>query len=269
MAELSEAEIQDWAVRIIDQPHRPRRRLRLRVAAPLREVARADVMTGAGAVAAWRFGEGPAVMLIHGSRDDHTLWTPLIERLLSRGRAVVAIDLPGHGHSQAEHVGIASAADAILDVERALGPIDAVVGHSLGVLVAIRALGEGLGATAAVMIAAPLPSRPDLAKRRFADLDPDLPASVKARIAKLLVERDQREPIGDRFDPEEEAAKLRARALFVHCEDDELWPPATSYALASHWSGARVEVTRGLGHRAVARNAKVVTRMADFLGHEH
>ena len=262
MAELTEAEIQDWAIRVID---RPRRRPRLRVAAPLREVARTDVMTGVGPVAAWRYGEGPAVMLIHGSRDDHTLWTPLIERLVGAGRALVAVDLPGHGHSQSDHVGITPSADAILDVERALGPIEAVVAHSLGVLVSIKALGKGLHAGAAVLIAAPLPTRPELARRQFMPIDPDLPASVKLRITELMAERDRRASVHDRFNPEGEAAGLRARALFIHCDDDELWPPAASQALADCWAGSRLEVTHGLGHRAIARDAKVVRRVVGFL----
>jgi pimeloyl-ACP methyl ester carboxylesterase len=264
MAELSEAEIQDWAIRIIDQPERPRRRPRLRVAAPLRDVAGHDVPTAVGLVSAWRSGLGPAVLLVHGSRDDHSLWTPLIDKLLAQGRAVLAVDLPGHGHSQADNAGVLENAAAILEVVRVLGPVDAYVGHSLGVMVGVRSLSKGLEVQSAVMIAGPLPSRPELARKRFFEIKPDVPAPVVSRITELLAERN-RHAAADRFDPEVAVAKFQARALFLHCQDDELWLPEASHALASRWPGAIVEVTHGLGHRAIARDGGVVARVADFL----
>ena len=52
-----------------------------------------------GDLCSWRLGSGPAVMLVHGWQDDNSLWSPLIDELDRRGRALVAFDLPGHGAS--------------------------------------------------------------------------------------------------------------------------------------------------------------------------
>ncbi len=44
------------------------------------------------------FGEGPAMVLLHGFLESSTMWERLIPQL-SKNNFVVAIDLPGHGKS--------------------------------------------------------------------------------------------------------------------------------------------------------------------------
>lgn len=45
-------------------------------------------------------GEGPAVLLLHGSPDTHTVWSEIVVRLATRFRCI-APDLPGYGRSRA------------------------------------------------------------------------------------------------------------------------------------------------------------------------
>ncbi|MBI4884795.1 MAG: alpha/beta hydrolase [Actinobacteria bacterium] len=82
-------------------------------------------------------GEGAAVVLIHGITECRQVWQPLIAPLAERYR-VVAVDLRGHGESEA-----GDAYDPITlagDVAETLAHLDAqsplVVGHSLGGVVA-------------------------------------------------------------------------------------------------------------------------------------
>ena len=106
----------------------PRRRARPRIAPGLMD-AEHRMIDG---IAAWRLGEGPAVLLVHGWEDDNSLWTPLIDALAPYGRAVVALDLPGHGFSEGDRAPLLLSAAAIAKVADAFGPIDAAVGHSFG-----------------------------------------------------------------------------------------------------------------------------------------
>jgi len=83
----------------------------------------------------------PALVFIHGSAMDHTMWALPARHFTRHGRAVLAVDLPGHGRSGGTPlVSIEALADwvtALLDaagVERA-----ALVGHSMGSLVALDA----------------------------------------------------------------------------------------------------------------------------------
>lgn len=81
----------------------------------------------------------PALVFIHGSAMDHTMWALPARHFARHGRGVLAVDLPGHGRSEGDPLAsVEEVADwivALLDaagVERA-----ALVGHSMGSLVAL------------------------------------------------------------------------------------------------------------------------------------
>lgn len=79
-------------------------------------------------------GEGPAVVLLHGTSASHAVWEPVVEELRSRA-TVIALDQRGHGRSDkpATGYGAAEFADDVITVLDALGiPRAIVAGHSLG-----------------------------------------------------------------------------------------------------------------------------------------
>ncbi|MDQ0744774.1 pimeloyl-ACP methyl ester carboxylesterase [Clavibacter sp. B3I6] len=80
------------------------------------------------------------VGLVHGLGGDGATWAPLVDRLVATGRfTVTTVDLRGHGRSdRAAGYGIEDMAD---DVAASLPRgLDAVVGHSLGGSVLVRAV---------------------------------------------------------------------------------------------------------------------------------
>jgi pimeloyl-ACP methyl ester carboxylesterase len=79
------------------------------------------------------------VLFIHGTGQDHTIWV-LPTRYFSRhDRNVLAVDLPGHGRTGGKALeSIEAIADWAIQLLDAAGlTTAAVVGHSLGALVAI------------------------------------------------------------------------------------------------------------------------------------
>ena len=80
----------------------------------------------------------PELVLIHGGAQNAHTWDTVA---LALGRPLVAVDLPGHGHSDhrpAHNYGPASMADDVAVAIEALAPrTEAVVGMSLGGLTAI------------------------------------------------------------------------------------------------------------------------------------
>ena len=113
-------------------------------------------------------GEGaPVAVLIHGAGMDGTVWQLQSRYLAHRGIRVLAVDLPGHGHSGGEALGaVAEMADWVAqfmdaaDVGKAF-----VAGHSMGALVALEVAArhpEKVSGVGLLGAAAEMPVHPDL-----------------------------------------------------------------------------------------------------------
>lgn len=87
------------------------------------------------------------IVFIHGAGLDHTVWVPFARYFAYHGYNALAPDLPAHGRSHAQALGsIDDLAQWIADMAQAAGAERvALVGHSMGSLIALRAaamLGE-------------------------------------------------------------------------------------------------------------------------------
>ncbi len=108
-----------------------------------------------------------ALIFLHGAGMDHTVWSFQARHLAHRGRAVLALDFPGHGRSAgAVRRTIGDMAAWVADVLDALGVKEAVLaGHSMGSLAAIEAaarLGPRVQGLALIGTAARMAVHPDL-----------------------------------------------------------------------------------------------------------
>ena len=85
--------------------------------------------------------EKETVLFIHGTGQDHSIWVLPTRYFARHDRNVLAVDLPGHGRSGGEALkSVEAMADWVVQVLDATGlATTAVVGHSLGSLVAIAA----------------------------------------------------------------------------------------------------------------------------------
>jgi pimeloyl-ACP methyl ester carboxylesterase len=85
-------------------------------------------------------GSGPVVLLVHGLGANWQNWLTTVPELVGAGHRVIALDLPGFGHSEMPAGGISipgygRTLGAVLDARGVRGPV-AVVGSSMGGLVA-------------------------------------------------------------------------------------------------------------------------------------
>ena len=105
-------------------------------------------------------GDGPPVLFLHGWSDSADTWRPVLDRLRRRGRAAVALDLPGYG--TATHLDTEEPILAQLDrftraaVIRFAGDGRVILaGNSLGGCAALRAAEEPSLPVAGVIPIAP------------------------------------------------------------------------------------------------------------------
>src|SRR5512140_1656761 len=82
-------------------------------------------------LAAWTWGRGPAVVLVHGWGGRVAQMRAFVPSLVAAGHRVVVFDGPAHGASGGRSTSIPAFADAIAAVVRATGA-RAVIAHSMG-----------------------------------------------------------------------------------------------------------------------------------------
>jgi pimeloyl-ACP methyl ester carboxylesterase len=227
----------------------------------LRRAERFTVRANGQAVAAYRWGTGPAVLCTHGWWSHAGRFAVLGDALVAAGHSVIAFDAPGHGRSAGWRATMPEFARALEAVAAHAGGVDAVVGHSLGGAATVYALSRGLAARRAVVLAAPtdLQSWADRFRDAFR-----LPPAVYARMQENLIRR-----IGvgweDLIIPTL-ASRVTVPGLVVHCDDDPDVAIAEGEALTAAWPAATLYRTSDLGHRAILRDPVVVARVVEFVG---
>jgi pimeloyl-ACP methyl ester carboxylesterase len=104
----------------------------------------------------------PCVVFIHGALHDHSVWALLARWFAHHGHAVLAVDLPGHARSAGPPLpSVTALADWVLALLDATGVrAAALVGHSMGSLIALEAAGRAPErATRLVMIGTAYPMK--------------------------------------------------------------------------------------------------------------
>jgi pimeloyl-ACP methyl ester carboxylesterase len=239
----------------------PKRRAEPRLAPALESVEKQVVPSSQGGLAAWRVGEGPAVLLVHGWEDDNSLWAPLIDALVERDRALVVFDLPAHGFSEGEWGLGPQAADGLAAVAAALGPIDAVVAHSFGAGGVMLAMSEGdLTVDRLVLVAPPL--RTGNRWLRYAER---LGVSEDVAFAAQAIYEERIGPARASFDFRGELTDLDVDLLMIHSADDERFALSDSEEVVRKCRRGELVVVEGLSHRRTARDPGVVARVAAFV----
>jgi pimeloyl-ACP methyl ester carboxylesterase len=210
-------------------------------------------------IAVFASGEGPPLLLVHGTTADHTTWRATAPALEPAYR-VHAIDRRGRGASgdgerpytiELEYDDLAAVADAVAD--EAGSPVD-VVGHSYGGRVG---LGAALrtGSIARLVVYEGAPSPPGGEGYR--------PGGVEDRIAGLIAAGDRDGALETFFReivrmPEEELAAYRAnpvwpvRVAAVHTSLREIEAEGSPAASLEALGGVTIPVLQVLGGASAA-----------------
>ena len=240
---------------------KPRRHVRPPPALSL-PLADQRIDLGDGLVA-WRWGQGPLVLLVHGFEGNRAQFAAIVEALVERGYAAVALDVPAHGESAGDEL---TAVKFIAAIERTLaqlGPVHAVIGHSLGAAMSLYSVAHTGGVGRVALISAPSSLKREL--NRFAAAVGLSERGTAAFIAS--VEAHVGRPATD-FDVRRIAGKVDLPLLLVHDQNDRQVPVLESARTAHALPGAELMVTRGLGHNRLLADPVVVRAVVDFVAQE-
>lgn len=215
-------------------------------------------------VAAWRWGEGPTVLLVHGWEGRGAQLGAFVEPLVEAGMSVVAFDAPGHGDSPGHRLFLSDMADCVGQlgehVEGSWGRVHAVIAHSFGSAATMLAHQRyGFDAPRNVFLApAAMASR---AVGGFAELLALEEADKQALADRLTVES------GVTFEELDVAALVGGRdagLLIIHDEEDREVSYEQARILSSSWPSAQLVSTLGLGHRRILRDPAVVAEAVTY-----
>jgi pimeloyl-ACP methyl ester carboxylesterase len=226
-----------------------------------------EVTSQGATVRGRRWGTGPVVYLVHGWGGNAAQLGPFVAPLVAAGFAVVAHDALSHGLSDSGPSGPRSSdgmqmGRALDDVAALHGPAHAVVAHSMGALATGLALQHGWLGTGRLALIAPMV--------RIGDHVPVLQAALGfgSRTRVRLEARAHRRvglPI-EAVDLHRIADEIeRPELLVIHDHGDREAPYDSTVSLVSHWAGARLSSTDGLGHRRLLREPGIVRQVVAFV----
>lgn len=204
--------------------------------------------------------ERPVVLLVHGWAGSGAQMLALGEALAGAGFDPVLLDFPGHGRSGGWRSTLPQFARALFAAAARLGPLHAVVAHSLGGLAATHASARGLPVGRLALLA---PSAPPAAFLAWFAHSFGLAQGLAERM-RDQIERREGVRLAE-FEPAWLGARVAQPVLVLHDEGDRVAPHAASLRLAASLQAGHLVSTRGLGHRRLLDDAQVAARVLEHL----
>jgi pimeloyl-ACP methyl ester carboxylesterase len=226
-----------------------------------------SVQVGATEIVTYTWGKGPVVLLVHGWSGRGTQLGAFVAPLVEAGYQVVTFDAPAHGASPGKQTNILEIATSIHAVSEDIGPLQAVVGHSLGaaaILVAETKLGPQ--ADCFVLIGCFAYGRHLTAG--FGRLL-QIPGPILAQMVQLMHESFEGRLDWDNLSIPDMARTSRVPILIIHDKGDQEIPYIDAEVIAHACTQCELWGTEGLGHYKILRNAAVVEQVVSFVRMQH
>lgn len=214
-----------------------------------------------GELSVYSWGEGPVVLLVHGWSGRAVQLGAFAQPLVGAGFRVVAFDAPAHGQSSGKQTNIFRVIEAMNLVVKETGPVHAIICHSFGAMVTARALATGLNTKKVVCISPP--ANTNFIIDSFCQalkVSQDTQAAFIKKIQNKFG-NDVLTLIATEFN----AKVVSIPALIIHDKNDKEVPWQQGEQLSRVWSGSRLKLTEGLGHRRILRNEAVINMAVDFI----
>lgn len=216
-------------------------------------------------VRGWRFNKegSKKVMIIHGFESSVINFDRYIKPLVSKGYEILAFDAPAHGRSSGRFINAPLYKKMILEVNRHFGPVHSFLAHSFGGMAVSLAL-EEISHTSSYRLAlvAPATETPTAIDSffQFLKLDP----ALRPEFDKLIFKRSGVTPAW--YSIKRAMKHIQAEVLWFHDEEDDTTPLADALKVKEeNYPNVHFVITKGLGHRRIYRDSKVIKAIIEFL----
>ncbi len=200
------------------------------------------------------------ILLVHGWSGRGTQLVKIADALLEKGYSTISFDAPAHGKSGSKTTLMLEFIESILEVEKAHGPFEFAVGHSLGGMSILNAIKKGLQVEKAVVIGSGN-SVINIVNTFVEKIG--LPNKVAVLMRKSFEKKYQFDM--ESFSAYEAAKEVRIPVLVIHDNNDEDIPVSEAHHLAENLSDKEVLITNNLGHRKILGDSNVIAKIVEFL----
>lgn len=211
-------------------------------------------------VPVWSWGNGPAVLMVHGWEGYGLQFRKFIKPLVEKGYRVLTFDAPAHGECDGKQSDLPEFAETIRKIETTVGAFHGIIAHSLGGAAATLALGNGVSAKCVVLISSPASTENVMAE--YATIF-NLSDEVKQRMGETILQRFGK-PMED-FSPVKIAKKLKTPVFIVHDQGDKMVKYEDALTLSAALPQPKLLVTEGLGHKRILYHRQVIDSCIRFL----
>jgi pimeloyl-ACP methyl ester carboxylesterase len=209
----------------------------------------------------YSYGTGSRnILLIHGWSGRGTQMVKIADALVEKGFKIISFDAPAHGKSTGKRTLMPEFIQSILEIEKKYGPFEYAIGHSLGGMSLLTVLKQGFPIKKAIIIGSG-----DIIQDIIddfvlkLDLKPNIGLMLKAYFE--TKSNESMENYASHFN----ADKISIPLLIIHDENDIDVPVKAAYHIDSYISQSELYITKGLGHRKILGDKKVIQKCLDYL----
>jgi pimeloyl-ACP methyl ester carboxylesterase len=208
-------------------------------------------------------GSAKKILILHGFESSIKKFDQYINNFVKKGYEVLAFDAPGHGESGGKRITIPLYVDMIKYIFTTYGPIQSFLSHSLGSISVAHFL-ESVkhDKETKLVLIAPATETVTSVDRFFEYLQLD--DEVRKEFDGLIYEKTGYRT--EYYSMKRAAKKIKASVLWFHDEEDAVTPIGDVIKVKEdNHKNIDYIFTKGLGHRNIYRDSKVMKQVVEFL----
>ena len=228
----------------------------------IRDASLFSVSSRGRQLSAWKIGEGPSILFVHGWNGRGVQFQRFFQPLLDYGFSVIFYDAPAHGLSEGEITNYLEVSESLSAIfSHTFGKdIAGVVAHSLGASAIVNHMSRHHSDIPLVLVAPAL----QLMELLFTNFQQHgVPKKTYLKLVKE-VEDDFQIPL-ETQNPVDLIHALKNDVLIIHDEADRTTPIDPSRHVANEIFNVNLIETNGYGHSKLLRKKFVIEQTMKFL----